>query len=81
MIKVGEDSGSLGDMLDKVASFYEDEVDQTVKNLSTIIEPIMMIILGLMVMFIIIAILYPVYSLVGGGIDLNTSGNNNTQTQ
>ncbi len=78
MIKVGEDSGSLGDMLDKVASFYEDEVDQTVKNLSAIIEPVMMVILGLMVMFIIVAILYPVYSLVGGGINLNPAGSSNT---
>jgi len=81
MIKVGEESGSMGDMLDKVASFYEEEVDQTVKNLSTVIEPVMMIILGVMVMFIIVAILYPVYSLVGGGVDLNTSGSNSTQSQ
>lgn len=81
MIKVGEESGSMGDMLDKVASFYEEEVDQTVKNLSTVIEPVMMIILGVMVMFIIVAILYPVYSLVGGGVNLNTSGSNSTQSQ
>ncbi|MBI2798147.1 type II secretion system F family protein [Candidatus Saccharibacteria bacterium] len=73
MIKVGEQSGTLGAMLDKVASFYEDEVDQTVKNLSTTIEPVMMIILGLLVGVIIVAILYPVYSLVGGGINLNPS--------
>lgn len=70
MIKVGEESGTLGDMLDKVASFYEDEVDQAVKNISTIIEPVLMIVLGGMVFFIIIAILYPIYSLVGGGLDL-----------
>lgn len=68
MIKIGEDSGTLSDMLDKVATFYEDEVDQTIKNLSTVIEPVLMIILGLMVFFIIIAILYPVYALVGSGI-------------
>lgn len=79
MIKVGEESGSLGDMLDKVASFYEEEVDQAVKNLSAIIEPVMMVILGLMVMFIIVAILYPVYSLVGGGINLNPAGSSSSQ--
>ncbi len=78
MIKVGEESGTLGAMLDKVASFYEDEVDQAVKNMSTIIEPVLMVVLGVMVGFIIIAILYPVYSLVGGGVDLNTSGNSNS---
>jgi type IV pilus assembly protein PilC len=86
MIKVGEESGTLGDMLDKVASFYEDEVDQAVKNISTIIEPVLMIILGFMVFFIIIAVLYPIYSLVGGGLDVapgssNSSGTNTTQTQ
>ncbi len=73
MIRIGEDSGTLGDMLDKVATFFEDEVDQTVKNLSTIIEPAMMILLGGMVFFMIAAILLPVYSLVGGGIDVNPS--------
>lgn len=76
MIKIGEDSGTLSDMLDKVASFYEDEVDQTVKNISTVIEPVLMIVLGFMVFFIIIAILYPVYSLVGGG-DLSSSNSQN----
>jgi type IV pilus assembly protein PilC len=74
MIKIGEDSGTLSDMLSKVADFYEDEVDQSVKNISAVIEPVLMIVLGLMVGFIIIAILFPVYSLVGGGID--TTSNN-----
>lgn len=78
MIKVGEESGTLGAMLDKVASFYEDEVDQAVKNMSTIIEPVLMIVLGVMVGFIIVAILYPVYSLVGGGVDLNTGGSSSS---
>lgn len=82
MIKVGEESGTLGEMLNKVAAFYEQEVDQAVKNLSTIIEPILMIVLGGMVFFIIIAILYPIYSLVGGGININpTSSVNTTQSQ
>lgn len=82
MIHVGEESGTLGAMLDKVATFYEEEVEQTVKNLSTIIEPVLMIVLGGMVFFIIIAILYPIYSLVGGGLNLspNTSTSTN-QTQ
>lgn len=74
MIRIGEDSGTLGDMLDKVAAFYEEEVDQTVKNLSTIIEPVMMVVLGGLVFFMIAAILLPVYSLVGGGIDANPAG-------
>lgn len=68
MVKVGEDSGTMGDMLDKLATFYENEVDQIIKNISTLIEPIIIIFLGFMVMIIIIGILFPVYSLVGGGL-------------
>ncbi|HMS92554.1 MAG TPA: type II secretion system F family protein [Candidatus Saccharibacteria bacterium] len=68
MIKVGEESGTLGEMLAKIATYYEEEVDQAVKNLSTVIEPILIVILGGMVFFIILAILYPIYSLVGEGI-------------
>ena len=79
MIRIGEDSGTLGDMLDKVANFYEDEVDQTVKNLSTIIEPVMMVVLGGLVFFMIAAILLPVYSLVGGGIETNPAGSVQTK--
>lgn len=68
MVKVGEDSGTMGEMLDKLASFYENEVDQLIKNISTLIEPIIIIFLGFMVMVIILGILYPVYALVGGGL-------------
>lgn len=68
MIKVGEESGTLGEMLAKIATYYEEEVDQAVKNLSTVIEPILIVLLGGMVFFIILAILYPIYSLVGEGI-------------
>jgi len=64
MIRVGEESGSLGSMLEKVATFFEEEVDQTVKNLSAIIEPIMIVFLGLVVLFIVVAVLFPIYSLV-----------------
>ncbi len=64
MIKVGEDSGTLGQMLDKVADYFEEEVDQTVKNLSAVIEPVLIIFLGLAVILIVIAVLYPIYSLV-----------------
>jgi len=64
MINVGEESGSLGDMLEKVATFFEDEVDQTVKNVSAIIEPVMIVFLGVTVLFIVIAVLFPIYNLV-----------------
>ncbi len=73
MIKVGEESGTLGDMLEKVATFFEEEVDQTIKNLSGIIEPVMIIFLGITVLLIVIAVLYPIYSLVFS-INVNNFG-------
>lgn len=69
MVKVGEESGTMGEMLDRLAMYYENEVDQIVKNISTLIEPVLIVFLGFMVMIIILGILYPVYSLVGGGIN------------
>jgi type IV pilus assembly protein PilC len=70
MIRIGEQSGAIDSMLDRVATYYENEVDEEVKNISTTIEPIMMVVLGITVGGVIAAILMPVYSLVGsGGID------------
>jgi len=73
MIKVGEESGTLGQMLEKVADFFEEEVDQTIKNLSGIIEPVLIIFLGVTVLLIVIAVLYPIYSLVFS-INVNNFG-------
>lgn len=64
MIAVGEQTGTIGDSLNKVADYYEDEVDEAVKNISTLIEPITMVILGGMVAFLIAAVLLPIYGLV-----------------
>ena len=72
MIKVGEDSGTMSEMLDRLATFYENEVDQAVKNLSTIIEPVLIVFMGGLVILMIVGILYPVYSLVGQ--DLGSGG-------
>jgi type II secretory pathway component PulF len=67
MIKIGEQSGAIDSMLDRVATYYENEVDEEVKNISTIIEPVLMVVLGITVGGVIAAILLPVYSLVGSG--------------
>jgi type IV pilus assembly protein PilC len=70
MIKIGEQSGAIDSMLDRVATYFEDEVDEEVKNISTTMEPLLMVVLGVTVGGVIAAILMPVYSLVGsGGID------------
>ena len=64
MIAVGEESGTLTTLLDEVAEFYEESVDEMSKSLSSILEPILIVILGAAVGGIAIAILMPMYSLV-----------------
>lgn len=65
MIAIGEETGRLDQMLDKVSSFYDDEVDNTLKGLTSLIEPLMIVGLGLIVGFIAISVISPIYSLVG----------------
>ncbi len=63
MISVGESTGALEQMLDKVADFYEDEVDRTVDTLSTLIEPILIVFLGGIVGAIIVSLYLPIFKL------------------
>lgn len=64
MLHIGEQSGAMETMLVKVADYYEKEVDTEVKNISTIIEPVLMIVMGVMAITIVAAILLPIYGLV-----------------
>ena len=64
MVKIGEETGELEKMLGKIADFYEDEVDASIATLTSIIEPIMMIGVGLMVGVIIISMYLPMFRLL-----------------
>lgn len=63
MTAIGEESGSLDEMLSKVATFYEDEVDNMVDNLTTLMEPMIMAVLGVLVGGLIIAMYLPIFQL------------------
>ena len=75
MLKIGEASGSVEAMLNKAADYYEKEVDNIVNSISSIIEPIMMVMLGIVAMIIVAAILLPIYGLAGSGA-ISAAGNN-----
>ena len=64
MISVGESTGALDNMLGKIADFYDDEVDQAVANLTSMIEPLLMVFLGGTVGFIVVAMYLPIFKLI-----------------
>jgi type IV pilus assembly protein PilC len=64
MVKIGEETGELEKMLSKIADFYEDEVDAAISTLTSIIEPLMMIAVGMMVGVIIISMYLPMFKML-----------------
>jgi len=66
MIGVGEKTAELDSILDKVALFYQQEVDRTVANMTQLIEPFMILILGAGVGLLVSAILMPIYNIASG---------------
>jgi type IV pilus assembly protein PilC len=66
MIKIGEQSGKIDEMMGKTAQVFEDELDEEIKAISTAIEPILMVVLAVFAGGMVGAILFPIYSLVGG---------------
>jgi type IV pilus assembly protein PilC len=70
MISIGEQSGSLENMLMRLADYYEKELDEEIKAINTIIEPALMIVVGVVAMVIVVAVLLPIYSLAGKNLGI-----------
>lgn len=68
MLSIGEKSGSTEKMMTKTADYFEKEVDDQIKSISTIIEPLMMVIMGIVALGIVGAVLLPVYTISGESV-------------
>jgi type IV pilus assembly protein PilC len=64
MVSVGEQTGALDDILQQIAEFYEEDVDQTMTSLPSIIEPVLILVLGVGVGGLAMAIIMPMYSMM-----------------
>lgn len=67
MLGVGEQSGAIDSMMEKTATYYEKELDNEIRSISTAIEPVLMILLAVVAGFLVVAILLPIYGLVSSG--------------
>ena len=65
MIAVGETTGALDAMLGKIADFYDEEVDAAVAALTSLLEPMLMVFLGVVIGFIVIAMYLPIFKMAG----------------
>ena len=63
MLEVGEESGTIEDMLNQLAEHYEDQVDNTLRNLSSIIEPLLLLVIGTVVGILALALITPIYNI------------------
>ncbi len=68
MIKVGESTGQTGQSLMKVVEFYQDEISRKVKNLSSVLEPVLIVFLGIMVSFLVFAVYIPIFTVEMGAM-------------
>jgi len=66
MLAIGEETGETATVLKKLSKFYEEEIDNTTKALTSIIEPLIMVVIGVMIGFFAISMIQPMYSMLGG---------------
>ncbi|HQB62876.1 MAG TPA: type II secretion system F family protein, partial [Sedimentibacter sp.] len=64
MIKIGEDSGSLEEVLNKTADFYDEEIETAIHRLTTLLEPVMIVIMAIVIGFIVISMVLPMFEMV-----------------
>ena len=64
MIKIGEDSGSIEEVLDKTADFYDEEIETAIQRLTTLLEPIMIVVMAIVIGFIVISMVLPMFDMV-----------------
>ena len=67
MFRIGEETGELSEMVDKLADFYEDEVSTSVKSLTSILEPLMIVFVAMVVAFILVAMYLPMFNMMSTG--------------
>ena len=71
MIEIGEQTGNLDEMLEKIADFYDDEVDTAISGIMSVIEPVIIVIMGIVIGGMVIAMYLPLFdiiSIAGGGM-------------
>ena len=65
MVKIGEDAGKISEVLNNMSRFYNQETDRITRNLSAMLEPVLIVALGLGVAVLVFAILMPIYNMTG----------------
>jgi len=66
MIKIGEETGKMDETLRSVSAFYDEEISVITRNLTTMLEPILIVVLGIGVAILVVSILLPIYNIAGG---------------
>jgi general secretion pathway protein F len=65
MLRVGEKGGNMGEMMERISAFYDDELERSVDILTKLIEPVLMLIIGLIIGFIVVLMYFPIFELAG----------------